>query len=455
MNPANGSLQQMRAQQQQGQSSREPNNMLTSSPAAPASPERPSTSPELAVSALSETTGKADATLPPLREGIVLPPFMPAAEPLGPTAPLPSPDTLTAGPLPASQSATPPSVQPGVTLERAAVRHASAQQPLMVALPSGTAKKSIAKAPIGTGEFVCKYEDCRRTFRRKTSLTNHTKAHLNKNSRSILRMKRMQRQAQARQRSALDITHPAVGATRGYVAGGSSSRAPMSVSPMSVTTSMSLATSVAPQNALAVQHLQQQQQQQAHSYLLPHELPPHPSHLPPQAYDMPVSSYMGLSGTSSLATSQYGHGLGRLGTPDDESGIVSHFAHGLGRDDVHAALYPPTMAPPQWPPEPAPSISAAGGLMSSGFNYDAEPGVGAGPTDPLPFAALQDDQPGHLASERLDTQYLNSFESLQHPVLDTMKHIVLPEHPSASPAPAETPATPAEATPAPSPARTD
>lgn len=50
--------------------------------------------------------------------------------------------------------------------------------------------------PVSGGEFVCPHADCRRLFRRKTSLTNHVKAHSNANSRSILRTKRLRRQAE-------------------------------------------------------------------------------------------------------------------------------------------------------------------------------------------------------------------------------------------------------------------
>ena len=47
--------------------------------------------------------------------------------------------------------------------------------------------------------FRCTYHDCLREFHRKTSLTNHLKAHKNKNSRSILRSKRMKRNLQRKE----------------------------------------------------------------------------------------------------------------------------------------------------------------------------------------------------------------------------------------------------------------
>lgn len=470
MNPASGSAQLMRAQTQGQQRTLEPATMLSPSPAAPApdSPEPPRTSPELAVSALSENDGKANTTtLAPLREGLrdglrdgcVLPPFMSAAAPLGPAAPLPGPATLTSGPPPAAQPASPPTVHSPVSLERAATRRAAVQQPRMVSLPSGNPTGSGSRAPLGQGEFICKYEDCRRAFRRKTSLTNHTKAHLNKNSRSILRMKRMKRQEQARQRLALETAQVAVNPTLGPIAGSTSGRALKTVSPMAMTTSvapMSLSTSVAPLLVPSPQPPQPQPQMQQQHYLLPSDLPSHPSLLvsPYTPYLMPGNSAMGMSGTSSLAASQYGHGMGPIGSPDDESTIVNQFAHGLGRDDVHSAMYQGAMAPPQWPPDPAPVMNSAGGLMSSGFTYDLEAGAGTGPSDALPFAALQDDQPGQLANERLDTQYLNSFEPLQQPNIETMKHLVLPDHPAVV-APEETSVMKAEPTPAPSPGRTD
>lgn len=48
--------------------------------------------------------------------------------------------------------------------------------------------------------FECQYTDCGRVFYRKTSLTNHTKAHQNKNSRSIMRSRRQRAAAIAKQR---------------------------------------------------------------------------------------------------------------------------------------------------------------------------------------------------------------------------------------------------------------
>lgn len=43
--------------------------------------------------------------------------------------------------------------------------------------------------------YQCRYSDCLRTFQRKTSLTNHLKAHLNVRSRSIYRTKRARAKA--------------------------------------------------------------------------------------------------------------------------------------------------------------------------------------------------------------------------------------------------------------------
>lgn len=50
--------------------------------------------------------------------------------------------------------------------------------------------------------FQCHYDDCLRTFRRKTSLTNHLKAHKNVNSRSINRSKRARRRTELMRRAA-------------------------------------------------------------------------------------------------------------------------------------------------------------------------------------------------------------------------------------------------------------
>lgn len=46
-------------------------------------------------------------------------------------------------------------------------------------------------------EYQCHHDDCRRTFVRKTSLTNHLKAHQNVRSRSIYRTKRARLRAAA------------------------------------------------------------------------------------------------------------------------------------------------------------------------------------------------------------------------------------------------------------------
>ncbi|PXF42897.1 hypothetical protein BWQ96_07344 [Gracilariopsis chorda] len=58
--------------------------------------------------------------------------------------------------------------------------------------PSTTA----TEAHTGGPTFQCHYEDCMRIFRRKTSLTNHLKAHKNINSRSINRSKRARRRSE-------------------------------------------------------------------------------------------------------------------------------------------------------------------------------------------------------------------------------------------------------------------
>lgn len=56
--------------------------------------------------------------------------------------------------------------------------------------------------------FFCTHADCGRQFQRKTSLTNHLKAHNNKNSRSILRSKRRRDAAIAKQLHARRADQP-------------------------------------------------------------------------------------------------------------------------------------------------------------------------------------------------------------------------------------------------------
>jgi uncharacterized C2H2 Zn-finger protein len=54
-----------------------------------------------------------------------------------------------------------------------------------------------ALKPQTPGDFVCDYHDCGRRFHRKTSLTNHRKAHSNIKSRSINKGKRIKQQRTA------------------------------------------------------------------------------------------------------------------------------------------------------------------------------------------------------------------------------------------------------------------
>lgn len=59
-----------------------------------------------------------------------------------------------------------------------------------------TPSTAATEARAGEPTFQCHYEDCLRIFRRKTSLTNHLKAHKNINSRSINRSKRARRRSE-------------------------------------------------------------------------------------------------------------------------------------------------------------------------------------------------------------------------------------------------------------------
>lgn len=67
---------------------------------------------------------------------------------------------------------------------------------------SGRNMGNISKQPTActdntSGDYVCHHDDCRRRFVRKTSLTNHLKAHKNVKSRSIYRTKRARLRAAA------------------------------------------------------------------------------------------------------------------------------------------------------------------------------------------------------------------------------------------------------------------
>jgi hypothetical protein len=62
----------------------------------------------------------------------------------------------------------------------------------------GMLKANARAAPsAAAGEYICHHDDCRRRFVRKTSLTNHLKAHQNVKSRSIYRTKRARLRAAA------------------------------------------------------------------------------------------------------------------------------------------------------------------------------------------------------------------------------------------------------------------
>eukprot|EP00177_Eucheuma_denticulatum_P001205 GFKZ01002173.1.p1 GENE.GFKZ01002173.1~~GFKZ01002173.1.p1 ORF type:complete len:547 (-),score=39.13 GFKZ01002173.1:1600-3060(-) len=147
----------------------------------------------------------------PSRTSQLLPDTLPGL--FHPFAPLPS--AMNPPPTPNAQPNLPPTSQPTPQpIRQPTVPPPPVPPPQPTApprQPTALPRRAPQPTPSQPAPFQCHHPDCLRSFLRKTSLTNHLKAHLNYRSRSIYRTKRARVRAAALQAAAAAAAAAAAG----------------------------------------------------------------------------------------------------------------------------------------------------------------------------------------------------------------------------------------------------
>lgn len=171
----------------------------------------------------------------------------------------PSPSTYPSYPNPSPTPTTTSTPSPTQS------QNQSRSQPPLPSQTQIQGNPSSSSQPVG--EYQCHHADCLRRFARKTSLTNHLKAHNNHRSRSIYRTKRARLRAAAAMQAAIAHTTPSSSSPRRR---STNSRRPISL-PVPSRPSSSPTTSSDPP--------------------ISHTLPPRPPSSPPANLSFPQSYF--------------------------------------------------------------------------------------------------------------------------------------------------------------------